>query len=90
MTIYGTLRNVWLSKLEITDMTFLHMHSVMATKAIMQVMYVEGMIDQPMKRRARFQEFVLSGGADYKSRYENIVVTKEDRETVLNFLGYPV
>jgi hypothetical protein len=63
------------------------MHSEMANKAIMQAKYTEGLYDQPALLTKRIREIVLSGAADYKSRWENVTVTPEDREVVLNYLG---
>jgi len=65
---------------------FQHMHHVMANKAHMQAAYAEGLIDDLPKLRARTREIVLSGAADYRSRWENIVVTDADREIVLQYL----
>lgn len=69
-------------------MQFLHMHHAMANKAIMQVKYTEGLCgsdDQTLKRRVR--EVVLSGDVDYRSNFERVTITSEDRELVLKYLG---
>lgn len=68
-------------------MTYLHMHSAMANKAMYQARYTEGLYDQPEKEIARIKHLVLSGWADYKSKWENIDVTQKDRELVLHYLN---
>lgn len=66
---------------------FLHMHHVMANKALMQAKYTEGLADQPAKLVARVREIVLSGAADFKDRWFPVTVTDEDRRIVLSYLN---
>ena len=67
-------------------MKFLHMHHVMANNAIMRAKYTEGLADNLDKLRARIRELVTSGAVDYKSRWERVTVTPEDRNLVLKYL----
>lgn len=66
---------------------FLHMHHEMANKALMQAKYTEGLADEPVKLIARVREIVLSGAADYNSRWQPVTVTAADRACVLQYLG---
>lgn len=68
-------------------MKFLHMHAYMASKAMMQAKYTEGLADDIPAMQARIIELVRSGWADWKSVYDPIAVTEEDRELTLEFLG---
>ena len=65
----------------------LHMHHVMANKALMQAKYAEGLADDLPRLRTRMREIVMSGDADYRSRWENITVTDADRELVAKYLA---
>jgi hypothetical protein len=65
---------------------FLHMHHVMANKALMQARYTEGLADQPAKVAARVRELVLSGAVDFKDRWSPVTVTDEDRQITLRYL----
>lgn len=68
-------------------MTFLHMHHVMANKAIHQVNYVEDLLGSPgAKIKARLRELVKSGAVDYTDRWQPIEVTDDDRELVCKYL----
>lgn len=64
-------------------MTFLHMHHVMANKAIM-VINSEAKTDEEFwnPNMDRMREIVMSGQVDYKGE----AITDEDREIVINYL----
>lgn len=69
-------------------MTFLHMHHAMANKAS-ALLAAEAKTDREFWRpnTARLRDIVLSGAADYKSKWLPETVTDEDRKIVLRYLG---
>ncbi|AUZ95414.1 hypothetical protein FDI40_gp655 [Agrobacterium phage Atu_ph07] len=69
-------------------MTFLHMHHVMANDAIMKEQIESDDFFNVNKERLR--EIVLSGEVDYKPTSfddKHLVVTDEDRQIVMDYLG---
>lgn len=65
-------------------MTFLHMHHVMANKALM-VINTEAKSDDEFwhPNMNRLREIVMSGEVDYRGE----LVTDADRQIVLNYLN---
>jgi hypothetical protein len=59
------------------------MHTQMATKALMQARYTEGLYDFPEKEAKRVRELLMSGWADYKGE----AVTNDDRELACKFMS---